>query len=516
MTTAMTADQEMQERVFAFLSDRATHPGVHRIDTHGASVFLEGDRALKVKRAVRFPYLDYSTLEKRKAACDEELRINRPFAPQIYHRVVPITRGDGGSLGIDGDGQPVEYAIEMTRFDERRTVDHLAEAGPLQHELVEAIADAIAASHARAPPVPAGPWINAIPVFIEGNSAAFREAAGFSPDDIEHLGQASLSAFAGLRGLLERRGSAGFVRRCHGDLHLANIVLIDDKPVLFDAIEFDPAMASTDVLYDLAFPLMDFVRYNRHAAANALLNRYLATTPTENLDALAALPLFLSLRSAIRANVMLARLGRDNPDKAGIMGAARSYFELAQLAIHPPAPMLVAIGGLSGTGKSALARALAPGIMPLSGAVVLRTDLLRKQMFGVSETDRLPESAYRPDITEQIYRIMLQRAVRVLAQGHSVVVDAVFADQGERDAIRDAAGRLNVRFAGLFLVADLATRISRVGRRERDASDATPEIAGLQEKYDLGTVDWAVINASGTAEQTLQQCQPRIASCGAA
>ena len=132
MTTSMTADQGTQERVFAFLTDPTTHPGVHRIDTHGASVFLEGDRALKIKRAVRFPYLDYSTLEKRKAACDEEIRINRPLAPQIYRRVVPITQADDGSLGIDGDGAPVEYAIEMTRFDERRTVDHLAAAGPLK------------------------------------------------------------------------------------------------------------------------------------------------------------------------------------------------------------------------------------------------------------------------------------------------------------------------------------------------------------------------------------------------
>jgi predicted kinase len=178
--------------------------------------------------------------------------------------------------------------------------------------------------------------------------------------------------------------------------------------------------------------------------------------------------------------------------------------------------MLVAIGGLSGTGKSVLARALAPGIMPLPGAVVLRTDVLRKQLLQVSETDRLPESAYRPEITEQIYEILLQRAVRVLAQGHSVVVDAVFAESAERDAIRDAARKLNVRFAGLFLVADVATRMSRVGRRERDASDATPEIAGQQEKYNIGALDWTVIDASGTSEQTVQQCRSRIASSEAA
>ncbi|MFZ2158576.1 MAG: AAA family ATPase, partial [Bradyrhizobium sp.] len=302
----------------------------------------------------------------------------------------------------------------------------------------------------------------------------------------------------------------GYIRRCHGDLHLANIVLIEGKPVLFDAIEFDATIASVDVLYDLAFPMMDFIRYGRQAAANALLNRYLGVAAGENLDALAALPLFMSLRSAIRAHVLLARLDRNNHSKADVMHSAQAYFALARQIIHPPAPILVAIGGLSGTGKSVLARALAPDIAPLPGAVVLRSDVLRKQLFKANETDRLPESAYRPEITEQIYEILMQRAARVLAQGHSVVVDAVFAHETERAAIHDAARRLNIRFAGFFLVADLATRMNRVGHRELDASDATPEIAGLQEKYDTGAIDWDVIDASGTAGQTLEHCRSRI------
>jgi aminoglycoside phosphotransferase family enzyme/predicted kinase len=508
MTTSTTADQE---RVFAFLTDPATHRGVQRIDTHAASVFLEGSRALKIKRAVRFPYLDYSTLAKRKAACDEEMKINRPFAPQIYRRVVPITQNDDGSLDIDGDGTPVEFAIEMARFDENQTFDHLAEPGPLDPDLVDATADAIAASHAIAPLAPAEPWIESIVAIIEGNDKAFRTAACFSKSDVDDLREASQSAFLTVRGLLEQRGARGFVRRCHGDLHLANIVLIDGKPVLFDAIEFDPTIASIDVLYDLAFPIMDFVRYDRPAAANALLNRYLGATSAENRDALAALPLFISLRAAIRANVTLARLDRSRHDKAEVTLSARTYFELARLTIHPAAPILVAVGGLSGTGKSVLARDLAPSVLPLPGAVVLRTDVLRKQYFRVNETERLPESAYRPEITEQIYEILVHRASRILSQGHSVVVDAVFAHEAERAAIRDAARKLNIRFVGFFLEADLATRQNRVGSRERDASDATPEIARIQQKYDVGAIDWAIIDASGTPEETLKQCQAQIA-----
>jgi uncharacterized protein len=510
-TTSVTADSRMQDRVFAFLADPATHPDVDRIDTHAASVFLEGGRALKIKRAVRFPYLDYSTLEKRKAACDEEMKINRRFAPQIYRRVVPITQNSDGSLDIDGNGTPVEFAIEMTRFDGHQTIDHLAEAGPLDPDLVDAIADAIVASHESAPAAPAEPWIESIPPIIEGNTKAFRTAC-FPEDDIDDLAEASLSAFSRMRALLEQRGIQGYVRRCHGDLHLANIVLLDHKPVLFDAIEFDPIIASIDVLYDLAFAIMDFIRYDRHAAANALLNGYLAKTPSENLNVLAALPLFVSLRAAIRANVLLARLGRACHDKADVMQSARTYFDLAHLAIHPPEPTLVAIGGLSGTGKSVLARGLAPSVEPLPGAVILRTDVLRKQLFHVNERDRLPAKAYRPNITKQIYEMLMQRALRILSEGHSVVVDAVFDRESERDAIRDAAHELKIRFAGLFLVTDLATRLSRVGRRERDASDATPEIAGLQEKYDIGEVDWAIIDASGTPEETLKQCQARIDS----
>jgi aminoglycoside phosphotransferase family enzyme/predicted kinase len=508
MESPTTDENRTQASVFAFLTDPLKHPHVQRIDTHAASVFLEGDRALKVKRAVRFPFLDYSTLAKRKAACDEEIRINRPFAPQIYRRVVPITRDSDGSLSIDGPGTPIEFAIEMTRFDERQTIDHLAEAGPLEPGLVDAIADAIAASHEVAPRAPEKPWVTSIPRLIESYALAFRQAACFPPDDIEKLAAASQSAFSRLRGLLEQRGTQGHVRRCHGDLHLANVVLIEGKPVLFDAIEFDERIASIDVLYDLAFPLMDLLRYGRPAAANALLNRYLAMTPIDNLAALAALPLLMSMRSAIRAHVMLAR---SDADKEKNIETARAYFDLAGALIQPQRPTLTAIGGLSGTGKSVLARGLAPCLAPQPGAVVLRSDVLRKQLLGVSGTDRLPASAYQPEASERVYQELMQRAVQVLSRGHSVVVDAVFAREAERVAIQSAAREVGVRFLGFFLVTDVATRQSRVGSRKADASDATPEVAGLQETYSIGTVDWTIIDASGSPEATLKHCQTWIA-----
>ncbi len=313
-----------------------------------------------------------------------------------------------------------------------------------------------------------------------------------------------------MRYLLERRGQQGFVRRCHGDLHLANIVSIDGRPVLFDAIEFDPAIASIDVLYDLAFPLMDLplmdlLHYGQPEAANAVFNRYLAKTPEDNLDALASLPLFLSMRAAIRAHVLLARLDRSENDRDNIRRAARSYFELARRSISPPAARLIAVGGLSGTGKSVLARAIAGLTEPLPGAVILRSDVIRKQLFQVAETDRLPATAYQPEATQRVYRILAERTARVLSQGHSVIADAVYAREAERTAIADLASDMNLAFTGLFLTADLATRMKRVSDRVNDASDATSEIARLQDSYDIGSIDWAVIDASGTPEQTLTQ-----------
>ena len=504
-------DTATQERVFAFLSDPTAHPDVRRIDTHAASVFLEGNRALKIKRAVRFPFLDYSTLEKRKAACEEEIRINRPFAPHIYHRVVAINEARNGSLTVGGDGTPIEFAVEMSRFDEQQTFDHLATAGPISPELAADIANAISASHAIAARADVTRWVESILGLIDGNTKGLRSGATFPNEEVDDLGDASHQAYVRLRDLLEERGKQGFVRRCHGDLHLANIVSIGGRPVLFDAIEFDAKIASVDVLYDLAFPLMDLLRYDQTLAANIVLNRYLTTTAIENLNALALLPLFMSLRAAIRAQVLLARLNRPKSDRAGILDEARIYFKLARSLILPPAPRLIAVGGLSGTGKSVLARGLAPFVAPQPGAIVLRSDVVRKQLFKEDETKRLPSNAYRPEIGKQVYATLLERARQALRQGHSVIVDAVFAQEAERAAITKMAGELGVPLTTFFLVADLAARRVRVGRRQGDASDATVEVVALQERYNIGYVGWTIVDASGTPEQTLERCRERIA-----
>jgi aminoglycoside phosphotransferase family enzyme/predicted kinase len=510
MATSGTGEAHTQERVFAFLSDPARHPDVRRIDTHAASVFLEDNRVLKIKRAVSFPFLDYSTLQQRKAACEQEVNVNRQFAPQIYRQVVPITEYPDGSLSIGGTGTPIEYAVEMMRFDERGTIDHLARAGKLGPELVNAIAETIASSHLNAARVEAASWLQSIPKIIDDYTNAFKASGDLPASDTAELADATHAAFARIRDLLDRRGRQGYVRRCHGDLHLANIVVIDDEPVLFDAIEFDEKIASTDVLYDLAFPLMDLLWYGRRDASNALLNRYLSITSVDNLDALSTLPLFMSMRAAIRTHVLLARLDRRRAEQTATLQEARAYFDLAKRLIGPPSPRLIAVGGLSGTGKSVLARAFASDILPEPGAIVLRSDVLRKEMFGVAEGERLPEDAYEPEVSGKVYDLLVQRAGRVLAQGHSVIADAVFAREDERATISTMVRNLGACFIGLFLVADLKIRESRIARRVPDASDATAQVARLQERYDIGMVDWTTIDASGTPEATLRACRARI------
>ena len=509
----MTEAPDSQREVLAFLADPASHGGkeVQRIETHAALVFLAGDRALKVKRAVRFPFLDYSTLDKRRLACQAELAVNAPYAPDIYRGVVPITREADGKLAIGGSGTAVEWAVEMRRFDETRTLDHLG--GEIDEVLAHALGRAVAAAHAKAPRVEAQAWIAALGSYIDEHVEAFRRHPNIFPAaEIEALARASRTAYERIVPLLRERGRRGFVRRIHGDLHLGNIVLIGGKPVLFDAIEFSDLIASGDVFYDLAFLLMDLLERGFAPVANVVLNRYLADTRRiEDLDALATLPFFVSLRAAIRAKVTAARMERaPAAEHAAIARTARAYFAFASRAIAPDPPKFVAVGGLSGTGKTKLARDLAPEVAPMPGAVIVRSDVERKALFGVGETEKMPAEAYTDDVTARTYAVLADKARRIFSAGHSVIVDAVFAQPQERTAIAAAAKSANSALRGLFLTADLDTRLGRVGARAGDASDADQSVARAQERFDLGPLDWTPIDASGPPEATLSRAKAAL------
>lgn len=502
-----------QREVIAFLTDPRTHQGaeVTRIDTHSAIVFLAGPRVLKMKRAVKFPFLDYSTLEKRKQACEAELSVNRPYAPQIYRGVACITREADGRLALNGASDPVEYAVDMVRFDEKGTLDNLP-ASEITPALAKALGIAVACAHQKAPLADGAAFIAQLAQVIACNAQELEASQGlFDADAIARLTAASYAQLARVTPLLEQRGEKGHVRRGHGDLHLGNIVLIDAAPVLFDALEFDPEMASGDVFYDLAFLLMDLWERGHCAAANIVLNTYLASAGLEDhVEALAALPLFLSLRAAIRAKVTLARaerLGADAKDNAKALQSAQDYFRLACTLIAPPPARLVAIGGLSGTGKSMLARGLAPHLGAVPGAVIVRSDVMRKHLFGVDETQSLPAQAYTPDITAKIYGIVAASAARIAQTGHAAIADAVFAKADERSLIASTAQAADVAFTGLMLVADVETRIARVSRRTGDASDADAAIALRQEQYEMGPIDWIIIDANGAPDETLARAR---------
>jgi aminoglycoside phosphotransferase family enzyme/predicted kinase len=490
-----------QDSVLEFLGAASD---VKRIDTHASVVFLDEHRALKIKRAVRLPFLDYSTLPKRKAACEEELRVNAVNAPELYRRVVAITREHGGRLEVDGAGTPIEWAVEMARFDEGRTLDCMAKAGTIEPALAAALADAILQSHDRAPRADGETWIASIPSIIDRNTAKFRTLRELDAASIDQLDARSHDLLARVGALLGRRAGQGFVRRGHGDLHLANVAMVDGKPRLFDAIEFDALIATTDVLYDLAFTLMDLVHFNNAVAANVLFNHYLAAAAHEHLDGLGTLPLFLSMRAAIRAHVLFTK-SEQGGDGAAARHEAKRYFDLASRLIVPKPPRMLAIGGLSGTGKSVLARGLAGMIEPPPGAVIIRSDVVRKKLFDVSETTALPERAYLSGTSARVYEAMHGVAQRILAQGMSVVIDASFMEEEQRRALRRLAREHKTHFVGLFLTADIATRLARIDHRKHDASDATREVALKQEATAIGAVNWHAVDASGTPDDTLRR-----------
>jgi aminoglycoside phosphotransferase family enzyme/predicted kinase len=423
---------------------------------------------------------------------------------------VPITCDTDGFLALNGPGVPVEWAVEMARFDENQTLDHLADQRTLDEATPRKLAAAVAAMHDRSEAADTTAWLAALDGYIAQNTTEFAQHPDVFPrSSIAALDEKSRAALDHLHPLLLARGKMGLVRRGHGDLHLGNIAMIDGEPMAFDAIEFDAVVASGDVLYDLAFLLMDLVERRLGPAANAVLNGYFeASRRLEDCDGLEALPLYMSLRAAIRAKVTAVRLAQTTAtERDAIAASALRYFQLALALLTPPVPRLVGVGGLSGTGKSVLARALAPAIGPVPGALVLRSDAERKAHFGVAETARLPAEAYRENVSGVIYAALTEKAHRAVRAGHSVIVDAVFAKPQERSTIEGVARAENVAFTGLFLTADLQVRIRRIGGRSPDASDATAAVARQQEDFELGDMNWATIDASGSPEMTFDRAK---------
>jgi aminoglycoside phosphotransferase family enzyme/predicted kinase len=444
-------------------------------------VFLTGDRALKLKKAVKFPYLDYSTVEKRRHFCEREVELNRRTAPGLYLGVEPV----------EIDGAVADWVVVMRRFDNATLFDKLEITPSIARDL----ADRIAAFHDAAEVTPQYGGAAAMARLVDANKRD-QENSGLDRAKIDAVHAAGRSALAAVAELLDARRADGRVRFGHGDLHLRNICLYEGKPTLFDGIEFDDAIACVDVLYDLAFLLMDLEHRGRRDVANRVLNRYLARR--DEIAGLAAMPLFLSCRAGIRAHT--------NKDP--------SYLDLAAGLIESPPARLIAVGGLSGSGKSTVAEAIAPGIGRAPGAVVLRSDVIRKRLLGADPEARLGPEGYTPEMSRRVYDAVREQAAVALGAGASVIADAVHARPEERDAIEAVARRAGVDFAGLWLEASPEVLASRVRGRENDASDATVEVVREQLSYDTGAIAWRRLDASPDLAVTMDRVRDALARPG--
>ncbi|PWB82667.1 MAG: aminoglycoside phosphotransferase, partial [Methylocystaceae bacterium] len=479
------------------------------IVTHISIVVLTTDRAFKLKRDVVFPYLDFHTPQIRLAMCEREFALNRRTAPTLYVAVRRVTRGADGALRFDGDGELVDAVVEMRRFEQEALLDRLALGGALTAPIVERLAERIA-------------------VFHDGAEIDRRRGGAAVMASLIDLGEtSSLSASQivsaaervaladGLRetalrhgALLDARRDAGKVRRCHGDLTLRNICLVDGEPTPFDCLEFSDDLATIDILYDLAFLLMDLWRRGQRSLAALALNRYL--DHRDETDGLVLLPFFMALRAAIRADVAAAQVVEATGDRAALAKETRDYFDLAVSLLHPAAPRIVAIGGLSGTGKSSVAAQLAPLVGPAPGARALNSDRLRKKLFSVAPTTRLGEDAYAPEVSARVYEMLQSEAARAATAGWAAIADAVYAREGERDALERAARDAGVPFAGFWLEAHPSVCDQRVAKRRDDVSDATRDVLARQRGYDTGEIAWTRIDASRAVEEIAKDIASRL------
>ena len=471
-----------QAEVAAFLAGLA---GAAPIETHISAIFVGRETAWKMKKAVALGFLDFSSLEARGHFCRRELELNQPAAPGIYRDVVAVTRAPDGNLQQGGVGEVVEWVLRMAPVPAGDFLDRVAACGGLDDKLLDAMGDTVFALHQVAPvaglDAPA-----AMASVLAGNLRAAR-AAGLPEAIIAPL-EASLQAgLARLAPLLAARAAEGRTRRCHGDLHLGNLCLWQGKPTPFDALEFDEALARIDTGYDLAFLLMDLDQQAGRAAANRALNRYLARSGDYGL--LGPLPLWLAMRALVRAHVHAAR-GRDG---TALLHAAQAY-------LAPAPPLLIAVGGLQGTGKSTLARGLAPALGAAPGALLLRSDELRKRRFGLAPEAPLPPEAYAEEVSRAVHEELFIIAEVALRQGHAVALDAVFLDPDHRRHAAEIAARAGVPFQGFWLEAPMEILKSRILARRGDASDATIAVLERAAKADPGPIDWIRLDAAGEAQ----------------
>jgi uncharacterized protein len=472
----MSIPTEQQEVAHLLSTLSASEP----TETQISAVFVGRDTVWKLKKAVQLPFLDFSTVAARHHFLTRELSLNQPAAPEIYRDVVAVVRQPDGTLALSDDpGQaPVDWVLRMAPVPKQDFLDVIASNGPLRPALLDALGDCVVRYHTQCPRISDWDSAGALQRAVDGN-ARDAVAAGLPRGQIEDWQQRITAAVQDLRPWLDARSAAGFVRRGHGDLHLGNICLWDGAPVPFDALEFDEALATVDAGFDLAFLLMDLDRRVDRAAANRVMNRAMARSG--DAGATQGFPLFLSLRAMVRGHVSAA---------SGQTKAALAYLAAALAYLTPPPAFVLAIGGLPGTGKSTVARRLAPALGAAPGAVIVRSDEIRKRQHGVAPETRLPPEAYSDAANTAVNAELLDLGRRVAAGGHAVILDAAFLDRGMRDAAAP--------FLGVWLQVPLPELERRIRSRRNDASDATLDVLHRMAAVDTGPMDWMTVDATDT------------------
>ena len=470
--------------VAALLTPESFNHPVTRIElleTHISWVILTGPYAYKIKKPVNLGFLDFSTLAQRQHFCKEELRLNRRLAPDIYLDVILI-RGTADSPHFGGTGDIIDYAVKMRQFPQAAQLDRLLQQDKLPSEYLDAIAEVVAQFHDNIEKAgatsqygePAQVWQ---PVAENFAQIRERETRTALLKQLATLHDWSLSNFERLKPVFSQRKHDGFVRECHGDLHLRNIAWFEDKPLIFDCIEFNPDLRWIDVISDLTFLFMDLIDRAQPALAYRLLNRYL--THTGDYAGLAVLPFYFIYRAMVRAKVNSIRLSQadvSTDERATDEKEFAGYLQLASAFSSRPKPVLMITWGLSASGKTSIS----DGLLEVMGAIRIRSDVERKRLAGIDFMTRakaeLAQGIYTPEMNQRTYAYLLDQARAILDAGFSVIVDAAFLDAQRRAPFAQLAREMQIPFVILQCVASASTLRQRICLRQNDASDADLDV----------------------------------------
>lgn len=508
------AHSDRYPMIDALLSAAAYSHPVRRIEyleTHISWVILTGEFAYKVKKPVDLGFLDFRTLEQRRHFCEEELRLNRCWAPRLYLDVVPIVRcGDGVKVG--GEGEPVEFAVRMRQFDQGMRLDHLIEQGRLAPGDMLELAEEVARRHTAAARVDAnGNFFATTRRVIEENFEALR---GEMPD-------ALLRRLDGwMRRMLRRheafigdRVRSGWIRECHGDLHLANIVRLPEGIRAFDCIEFSRELREIDVVADYAFLTMDLIARGAAGYAYTFVNRYLEKTG--DYDGARLLPLYLLYRAMVRAKVAVINREQHEArtDRAVDRHTLRRYCALARALVSDRPPLLVLMTGLSGSGKTWLSTRLVPELRALR----LRSDIERKRLFGLEESadseSGVAAGIYSPENSAAIYEYLLSKAEALLHAGINVILDASFLEVSRRSRARTAAAACGVRCVIVQTKAPPEVLVERVQARLANGDASEADVAVLHHQIgNADPLDEAELETAVTVETNSEVDIPAIAA----